>query len=113
MQHLIAVFLLVFLSLQPTWTLAEPCCQHETGMTAQHIEHHEHQANANPDHARDSLSSIDSDCANCHAGDVEALVCLVTRLEIAEEAFDHSSPPHYLKSPPSDEPERPNWSASA
>ncbi|WP_150428076.1 hypothetical protein [Dechloromonas sp. CZR5] len=113
MQHLIAVFLLVFLSFQPTWTLAESCCQHETGMPAQHVEHHEHQANDNPDHARAPLSSIDGDCANCYAGDVEALVGLLTNLKIAREAFDHSWPPHYLTSPPSDKPERPDWAASA
>lgn len=113
MQHLIAVFLLVFLSFQPTWALAESCCQHETGMTTQHVEHHGHPANDNPDPAQDPLSSIDSDCANCYAGDVEALVGLLTNLKIAQGAFDHSWPPHYLTSPPSDEPERPDWAASA
>lgn len=115
MRRLIAIFLLVLLSIQSTWTLAAAYCQHETGVAAQHFGHHEHKHQAG-DNAKDTkgpLSSIDSDCAACHASCIAGLISFAATQPIVGGVADHIWSPQFLTSPPGDQPERPNWFASA
>lgn len=43
MRRLIAIFLLLLLPIQAIWAAAEPYCQHEHGVAAHHLGHHEHE----------------------------------------------------------------------
>ena len=69
MRRWLAVFLLVFLPLQFTWSVAAAYCQHESG-NVQHFGHHEHKhaGDAGAKDAKKAPSGIDEDCAFCHAG---------------------------------------------
>ncbi|MBK7648324.1 MAG: hypothetical protein IPJ12_14525 [Betaproteobacteria bacterium] len=115
MRRWLAVFLLVLLSLQITWSVAATYCQHETGATAHHFGHHEHkhQADDSAKAAKGQLSGIDSDCAVCHASCIAVLTSVANAQQVAGGVADHAWSPHFLTSPPSDLPERPNWSISA
>lgn len=114
MRRWFATFLLVFLPLQFTWSVAAAYCQHESG-EVQHFGHHEHKhaSDAGATDAKKAPSGIDEDCAFCHAGCVSALIGV---LDVMPPLAADSSPPwapHFLASPPGDLPERPNWIASA
>ena len=107
-------FLLVFLPLQFTWSVAAAYCQHESG-NVQHFGHHEHKhaGDAGAKDAKKAPSGIDEDCAFCHAGCVSVLTGV---FDVMPPRVADSSPPwapHFLTSPPGDLPERPNWIASA
>ena len=67
MRRWLAVFLLVFLPLQFTWSVAAAYCQHESG-NVQHFGHHEHKhaGDAGAKDAKKAPSGIDEDCAFCH-----------------------------------------------
>lgn len=109
-----AILLLVFLPFQFSWAALASYCQHETGTAAQHFGHHEHVHQANSgDNGQDTqnpIAGIDSDCTACHASCVTALVGCTPPLHIVTIAIDLPWPPDSLTSPPSEQPERPNWS---
>lgn len=111
MRRWLSIFLLVFLPLQFTWTMAAAYCSHETDPAAQHLGHHEHK-HQNDDGAKDakgSLASVDSDCAVCHAGCLAAMTSTTKVVPIAEIVAEHLQPLHYQVSLFGDQPERPNW----
>lgn len=111
MRRWIAVFLLLFLPFQFSWSVAAAYCQHEK-LAVQHFGHHEHkhQTGAN---GESSPASGDSDCAACHAGCVAALTGAVSPLSVTTVRTDHPCSTRCLASPPAEQPERPNWPISA
>jgi len=116
MRRWLAILLLVFLPLQFSWAAVAGYCQHETGVAAQHFGHHEHQHHADDADSSDTKAlggGIDADCAACHASCAAALTGIATILPIAATFVDHPWPPAVLASPPTGQPERPNWSVSA
>lgn len=114
MRRWLAILLLVLLPLQSVWAAAAAYCQHETGAGAQHFGHHEHkhhQGSADTSNSSDVPSfAVDADCAVCHA------VCAAATVDVPSLVVDISRPaitPWYLHapvSPPTAQPERPNWS---
>lgn len=114
MRRWLAVFLLVFLPLQFTWSVAAAYCQHESG-SSQHFGHHqhEHHGDAGAKDTKKLPSAIDEDCAFCHAGCASALTGLLDAAPAPEGVVRPPCPPHFLTSPPGELPERPNWTASA
>ena len=111
MRRWFSIFLLVFLPLQFSWTMAASYCLHETDQTAQHFGHHEHkhQANDVAKDAKGSLVNADNDCAVCHAGCLAAMTSTTTVVPIAEIVTEHLQHLHYQVSLYGDQPERPNW----
>jgi hypothetical protein len=94
--------------------VAATYCQHETG-SAKHFGHHDHkhQTDDGEKLAKASLSDVDNDCAVCHAGCIAALTTFSGSLPDIGVVADHFQTVPLLTSPPSDQPERPNWSISA
>ncbi len=116
MRRWLSILLLVFLPFQFSWAAVTGYCQHETGAAAQHFGHHEHKHHADDGGSADAKTlggGIDGDCAACHASCVCALTSVANMLPIAGVVADHPWSPHFLASPPGDQPERPNWSISA
>lgn len=111
-----AILLLVFLPFQFTWAALASYCQHETGAAAQHFGHHDHKHQANSDQKtqdnQSPIAGIDGDCTGCHASCVTAMVGKMPSVHIATIATGLPWPPDFLTSPPNEQPERPNWSAS-
>lgn len=75
MRRLLAILLLVLLPLQFTWAAAAAYCQHETGVVASHLGHHEHVHSAAEgkssiaklaDAKQDANFGVDDDCGYCH-----------------------------------------------
>ena len=114
MRRWLSIFLLIVLSLQISWAVAETYCQHETGST-KHFGHHDHkhQAEDGEKLAKGSVSDVDNDCAVCHAGCVDALTSFSSLLPKVGAVADYSRTVLLLASPPGEQPERPNWSISA
>lgn len=111
MRRLIAVFLLLLLPLQFSWAVAASYCQHETTAAAKHFGHHAHEHAGDADEAADGKlpGAIDNDCGACHAGCLAAIVDTDAQtLALPTESFAgwQPAPP---ASPPSAQPERPNW----
>lgn len=112
MRRWLAVLLLVFLPLQFTWAAVAGYCQHETGTAAQHFGHHEHQHQsdgADPSDAKALGGSIDDDCIACHASCVAALTSVVLPPLVIAAFVNHPWRLGALASPPTLQPERPNW----
>lgn len=114
MRRWLAVFLLVFLPLQFTWSVAAAYCQHESA-PAQHFGHHQHkhQDDGGFKDSKSAPSGIDEDCAFCHAGCASALVGLFEAIPTVAGVVSPPWVPDALGSPPGDLPERPNWIVSA
>jgi hypothetical protein len=117
MNKWLAIFLLVFLPLQLTWTVADAYCQHESGLAAQHFGHHDHQhapdagKPVTPDPAQ--FGASDPDCGDCLAGSVSVLADSLTIAMLPNLA---PALPHYrahLPFPPRQPIERPQWLAHA
>ncbi|RZU00906.1 hypothetical protein [Rivibacter subsaxonicus] len=74
MRRLLIIFLMLLLPTQWTWAAVASACQHETGVAAQHVGHHEHvheQAGPDADQdltaaAGDQQPTFDADCHTCH-----------------------------------------------
>jgi hypothetical protein len=116
MRRCLAILLLVFLPFQFSWAAVAGYCQHETGAAAQHIGHHEHKHHsdgADPSDAKALGGGIDGDCAVCHAGCAAALTGLAVLPLVAASFANHLWHPGVLTSPPTGQPERPNWPVSA
>ena len=118
MRRWLLIFLVVLLPMQLSWAAVASYCQHESGVTTQHVGHHEHQhetdAAASAD-TRDTSASpnatgaVDVDCGTCHAGCGTALFELVPLLVISFSSQAHRAPALHLASHPASLPERPNW----
>lgn len=114
MRRWLSIFLLIVLPLQISWAVAATYCQHETRST-QHFGHHDHKhyAENNEKQAKASPSDVDNDCAVCHAGCTAALTAFSRALPEIGVTVDYFRAAPLLTSPPSKQPERPNWSVSA
>lgn len=119
MRRVIAFFLISLMAFQTSWGAVTTYCQHEQGLAARHLGHHEHKhdhqtpANASETEAPLSITSagVDLDCSFCHAACVLALL-LDSGLAVSSQAsldFNYM-PVLHPPSAPNDLPERPNWS---
>ena len=92
MRKWLAILLLVFMPLQLSWAAAASYCQHETGTSAKHFGHHDHQHKIadGKDASSDPAKTIggDPDCASCHAGCLSALPGAVTIASLADSSLD-------------------------
>ena len=116
MKRLLLVLTMLMLPLQFTWAAVNVYCQHETGAAAQHFGHHEHKHQAEGADSADAKAlggGIDGDCAACHASCAAALTGIAAVPLMATTFVDHPWYPGVLASPPTVQPERPNWSVSA
>ena len=116
MRRWLAIILLVFLPFQFSWAAVAGYCQHETGAAAQHFGHHEHKHQSEGADSADAKAlggGIDGDCAACHASCAAALTGIAAAPLMATTFIDHPWHPGALASPPTVQPERPNWSVLA
>ena len=117
MRKWLAILLLVFVPLQLSWAAAASYCQHETGTSAKHFGHHDHQHKTadGKDASSDSVKTIggDPDCASCHAGCLSALLGAVAIASLADSSLDTAEYGARLTSPPFERLERPQWRALA
>lgn len=117
MRRFLMIFLLVLMPLQLSWAAMASYCQHESGVAAKHVGHHEHQHKAQSDQPDEgktkSLGTIDGDCGFCHASCATIVSALpnIPPLSIATVSFGW--PPDSLVSAILSRPERPNWAALA
>ncbi len=116
MRKCLAIFLLVFMPLQLSWAAVASYCQHETGASAKHFGHHDHQHKAadGRDAAPDAKTGGgDPDCASCHAGCSSALLGEVALQPMFSSSLDIADYWARLTSPPFERLERPQWRALA
>lgn len=118
MRRWLSILILVFLPFQFTWAAVAGYCKHETGAAAQHFGHHDHQHQADADHAgtpdaKTLGGEIDNDCAACHAGCAAAIFSPVYLPTSSAASFAIPWLPGTLTAPPLAYPERPNWFALA
>ena len=117
MRRWFLIFLVVLLPVQLSWAAVASYCQHESGTTAQHLGHHEHQheAGAAPSNDGDPHSkskaagTVDLDCGTCHAGTCSAMVQSLNLVMVKLPSETHSATALRLSSRPASLPERPNW----
>lgn len=113
MRKWLAILLLVFVPLQLSWAAAASYCQHETGTSAKHFGHHDHQHKTadGKDASSNSVKTIggDPDCASCHAGCLSALLGAVAIASLADSSLDTAEYGARLTSPPFERLERPQW----
>lgn len=113
MRRWFLIFLVFFLPVQLSWAAAAGYCQHESGATAQHLGHHEHDHAASNTSATDDTTKpsgvIDADCAVCHAGCCSVLQQGVSLFAHGSAFLTYSTLALPLPSPPIALPERPNW----
>lgn len=82
MRRTLLVLLMLILSAQWTWAAVTSVCEHETGRSAVHLGHHEHQHDGATNPALDDSSTaaantaVHADCATCHAGMSALLVAV-------------------------------------
>ena len=113
MQRWIVILLLVFMPLQLSWAAASSYCQHETGASAKHIGHHDHQhmdadgKEAAPDPVK--TGGGDPDCASCHAGCSSALTEAATHPPTPSSSLDIADYMTRLTTTPIERLERPQW----
>lgn len=111
MKKLFFIFLLLVLPFQMSWAVGSTYCQHESGVSAKHFGHHDHQHTGQDDEnaKRSSIVKIDADCAHCSLSNVGVLTPIFTML-ISSAAFHPVMPFDPLISfTPFDRPERPKW----
>jgi hypothetical protein len=113
MRKWLVLFLMLMMPLQLTWAATSAYCQHENGLSVQHVGHHGQQHFAQSDERASAdqtqLAALDLDCGTCHAG------CAIS----VASALGHSVAPtstaiapgteRQLKSPPLKVPDRPQW----
>lgn len=113
MHKWLAIFLLVFVPLQLSWAAGAGYCQHETGVAAKHVGHHDHQhKTADSKDASSDLAKTmagDPDCASCHAGCCVALPVTITTASLADSFLGAADDVAHLTSPPFKRLERPQW----
>lgn len=113
MRKWLAIFLLVLMPLQLSWAAVTSYCQHETGASAKHFGHHDHQHKAAdgketaPDTAK--IGGGDPDCASCHAGCSSALPVEMTLPTMFTSSLGIADYWARLTSPPFERLERPQW----
>lgn len=100
MRRLLIIFLMLLLPAQWTWAAVASACQHETGIAAQHVGHHEHvhqpgEAEADVDHDRSTGAveqqvAFDADCHTCHGSCVSVLMPVGTMPTAIEAGFEPS-----------------------
>ena len=119
MRRLIAFLLISLMAFQTSWAAVTSYCQHEQGVAARHLGHHEHKhhhptsATASETETQLTANSagVDLDCSFCHAACIVALL-LDSGLAVASQATLDLNDMLALHPPsaPNDLPERPNWS---
>lgn len=113
MRRCLIIFLLIFMPMKFSWAAVVAYCQHETGVSAEHMGHHEHQHSDSDGDAKSAdfskVSGTDPDCGTCHAGCAAVLLgtaSLVPSFTVVTTLF---VPARSMASLPPDRPERPQW----
>jgi hypothetical protein len=113
MRRCLIIFLLVFMPMKFSWAAVVAYCQHETGVSVQHVGHHEHQhVDRDGDASRVDFSKVggtDPDCGTCHAGCAAALLGSAHLVHSFAAVTTLFVPARFMASLPSDRPERPQW----
>lgn len=114
MRRWLPILLLALLPLQLSWAAVSGYCEHETGVAAQHVGHHEHKHSAKAtDQAENgdkTLAAFDVDCSICHAASCPMALQASPKVPLLHVAADmHGGEPVRLTSALSALPERPNW----
>ena len=117
MRRVFMIFLLVLMPLQLSWAALASYCQHESGVTAQHFGHHEHQHQTQadePDQGKPkSFGMADADCGLCQAGCTTIVAAPQKIPPLSTASVSFGWPPDTLASTSLSRPERPNWAALA
>lgn len=69
MRRYLVILLLVLLPFQMTWSAVGVYCQHEQGIAAKHVGHHDHQHKQGKQSSK-AAGGVDADCNYCHVGSV-------------------------------------------
>jgi hypothetical protein len=116
MRRWFIIALLAFLPVQFTWAAMASYCNHESGVQAQHMGHHDHQhegESANPTADADATSTDAPtgkhlDCGHCHSGCIGMPILIGSALRCATShpvAQAADLVPSHAQAPP----ERPQW----
>lgn len=109
-KRLLIILMLLALPLQFSWAAAAVYCQHEEASTTQHFGHHEHKHDAEADQQieKSSLSKLHKDCGYCHAVS-QASFLMQTALLVIPTGSVHAElqPPSFSSHIP-DGPRRPD-----
>ncbi len=139
--RLISTVLFLLLPLQVTWAAISPYCQHELGLEAVHLGHHQHkhghgdrtqvsqrdqvQVDASQAAAYENGSSdenmksatvtddLDSDCGTCHSSCATALLGRDVKADVVSVPTNANHSDARASNFDKDRPERPNWSFPA
>lgn len=119
MSRLIAVFMLVLLPFQFSWSSVAAYCMHESATTqTQHVGHHEHkhevesvvgQAEKNGQ----SADQFDVDCWVCHGAGIGALSFTYAKQGTTKDGSVGAQPYDWLAGVTPTPPDRPQWSVLA
>lgn len=117
MRRWFLIFLIVLVPVQLSWAAVASYCQHESGVTAQHLGHHEHQHEASAEPSNDGdphakskfVGAVDVDCGTCHAGSCSAMLQSFNLVMVKLPSEANSPSVLHLSSQPASLPERPNW----
>lgn len=112
MRRFLIIFMLLILPLQVSWAAVATYCQHETGMKAQHIGHHEHKhlsKAADPVQEKSKLT-LDNDCTVCHLYSASTITMHFSTVfaDVASTEPVFSNPDFFSLIRP-ERPERPKW----
>lgn len=113
MRKWFAIFLLLVIPMQFALAASAAYCQHETGIATDHIGHHNHKHQVQPEELlqpdKTQSTGFDLDCGNCHAGCSVAVSTSEESSILSEHGFIHPSTDRILASPPLEAPDRPQW----
>jgi hypothetical protein len=140
-SRLLSIAMFLLLPLQVTWAAISPYCQHEVGLAAQHLGHHEH----NHDHSDQYLvgensqdqtaidqvlvqengssdaniksatvnDGLDSDCGTCHSSCATAILGREAKADVVSVPTNANHSDARASNSDKGRPERPNWSSLA
>lgn len=116
MRRLVIIFMLLLLPVQITWAGISAYCKHETGVSAQHFGHHEHQHQAQEDESKQDNPTFkfDGDCSFCQFSGL-GMTSMPSKemgnfLLVASRHMIFSDIPASYRL---DRPDRPNWVRAA
>jgi hypothetical protein len=117
MRNWLCIFLLAIMPLQLTWAAIGVYCQHENGVTTQHLGHHSHQhqlqSTDQPSPEQAKLGKFDADCGTCHTGCSLAIASIAEAPVLSVNSVAGSRAQPIPVSPPFKVPDRPQWFVKA
>lgn len=120
MRRFLIWFLILFLPLQASWAAVTGYCQHESGLAAEHLGHHEHEHDSSLTEKTTGKTTplnpsgaTDSDCSFCNANLTAIPSSGAQRLPAPALAALPAKPPPPALTAFGVPPERPDWSSLA